>query len=296
LSVQQNKLIVLNRDQVDLNKWDRAVNNSANGSIYALSWFLDAVSDSRWEAWVSDEAYTFVMPVIPNRKYLIPYFYKPLLCQQLGVFGQEKVTTDIQQLFFTKLASRFASIDITIHGGMNISPQCSPLPNHIVTLSAGIDEVRKGYNRNTQRNIQKSKATGHQITMTDDHSEVLAFLLSNQPFTINDREKQIIIKLMAASHQAAVLDVFWLRQEKTNHSVGVCMRFGRRAYFLLTAGTSHARIEGLSFALIDHMIEYYAAAFELFDFTGSSNENIAQRNLGFGASVETYYRYRKRWM
>jgi hypothetical protein len=73
------------------------------------------------------------------------------------------------------------------------------------------------------------------------------------------------------------------------------MRFNKRIYFLLIASDAFAKKNGLTFALIDHMIAHYAGQFELFDFTGSQMKTIAQRNEGFGAQIETYFRYQKKW-
>ncbi len=57
---------LLSNDQIDRALWDKTIESSPYGMIYALSWYLDIVCPD-WEALVSDN-YEQVMPLPVKKK------------------------------------------------------------------------------------------------------------------------------------------------------------------------------------------------------------------------------------
>jgi hypothetical protein len=296
MSKPSDKIHRLSRNLIDIQQWDATIDGSPHKNIYARSWYLDAISDGQWEAWIYDTEYDIVMPVIPKRKYLLPYFYRPPVCQQLGIYSRDRISQDQQSVFVQLLQQRFVSTDITVHNGWIPDKNSKPLPNHIVGLSPDIGLIRSQYNRGTQRKLIKANQTEHHIKMTADADGAVDFLKANLPIALSPDEEMTIHRLLKAAHRQGALDVFWADTESQHQSIAICMRYDRRVYFLLTAGTPFAHDHGLNFGLIDYMLVHYSASFDTFDFTGSHYTNIAQRNLGFGAIVETYYQYRHQWV
>jgi hypothetical protein len=72
---------------VDTEKWDRCIEQSVNGIIYAFSWYLDIVCDE-WDALVDDD-YESVFPLVKRKKFGINYIYPPFFTQQLGLFSKK---------------------------------------------------------------------------------------------------------------------------------------------------------------------------------------------------------------
>jgi hypothetical protein len=63
----------------------------------------------------------------------------------------------------------------------------------------------------------------------------------------------------------------------------------KRLYFLLCTSNDTGKKVSSMYQLIDQVIQSHSSTDLIFDFTGSSMENIALRNRGFGATEETYY-------
>ena len=82
----------LNRGEIDLEKWDRCIQDAPNGIIYARSFYLDAMAKN-WSALVSGD-YDMVMPLTWNRKYGFRYLYQPAFTAQLGLFSIRARRTD----------------------------------------------------------------------------------------------------------------------------------------------------------------------------------------------------------
>jgi hypothetical protein len=81
-----NHIHYLQRHEIDPIKWDACVTAAANGLIYGLSFYLDAITAGQWDGLVLDE-YRAVMPLTWNRKFGFYYLYQPFCTPCLGVFG-----------------------------------------------------------------------------------------------------------------------------------------------------------------------------------------------------------------
>jgi hypothetical protein len=64
----------LERNEIDINKWDRCISNAPNGLIYARSFYLDSMAEN-WSALVTGD-YLYVMPLTWNKKFGIKYLYQ----------------------------------------------------------------------------------------------------------------------------------------------------------------------------------------------------------------------------
>jgi hypothetical protein len=98
--------------QKDLNYllWDRCINNSLNGLVYAYSWYLDIVAD-HWDALVEDD-YRTVMPLIYRFKSGYKKIYTPYLTKQLGIFSVKPLNEARILHFINLLPKSFRRISI----------------------------------------------------------------------------------------------------------------------------------------------------------------------------------------
>ena len=78
--------------EIDKSLWDRTITNAVNGSICALSWYLDIVAGT-WDALVEGD-YENVMPLPWRKKGGIRYIHQPRFTQQLGLFGSGLLKTE----------------------------------------------------------------------------------------------------------------------------------------------------------------------------------------------------------
>ena len=103
----------LTNDQIDFDKWDKCIERSYNGIVYAYSWYLDIVSD-KWDALVLGD-YEVVMPLTWRKKYSITYLVQPVYSQQLGVFSTQKLNTTIVNQFLNSIPEKYKLIDIRLN-------------------------------------------------------------------------------------------------------------------------------------------------------------------------------------
>src|SRR5436305_8276918 len=83
----------LEREQIDIDKWDRCIADAPNGLIYARSFYLNAMAEN-WTALVAGD-YEYVMPLTWKSKAGFKYLYQPYFTKTLGVFGKSRHIIDV---------------------------------------------------------------------------------------------------------------------------------------------------------------------------------------------------------
>ena len=106
-------IVYFKHSEIDKDKWDSCINNSINGNVYALSWYLDSTC-REWEALIEDD-YKSVFPLTNRKKYGINYLFQPYYNQQLGVFSREIIKAEKLRDFFHQIPPFYKYIDVGIN-------------------------------------------------------------------------------------------------------------------------------------------------------------------------------------
>jgi hypothetical protein len=98
--------------QKDINYtlWDRCINNSINGAVFAYSWYLNIAAE-HWDALVEND-YRSVMPLVYRKSFFFKEIFTPLLTRQLGIFSEKPINSDKIDKFLKAIPNSFKKIDI----------------------------------------------------------------------------------------------------------------------------------------------------------------------------------------
>lgn len=163
-----SKIFYLLQASIDKTKWDRCIDNSANGLIYAYSFYLDAMSKN-WDALImstgtpTEKEYEAVMPLTWNKKYGIWYLYQPFFSAQLGVFGNN-ISPQTLQLFLENIPQKFKYWDFYLNKDNLYSIPGFPLydrSNYVLNLNNGYEDLTAQYAKSHIRNIKRAKDGGN---------------------------------------------------------------------------------------------------------------------------------------
>jgi hypothetical protein len=282
------KIQYLSREDINENAWNHVVRHSPFNRIYAYTWFLDAMSNWAWTGIVIGD-YEAVFPVLIKKKLLLPYITTPPLCQQLGLFMMDQQNTALYLDAIQKTLKSYLKTEITLHTGSSFTNHCTIRTNHVLPLDAPYEILQKGYNRNTIRNLNTAKKVD---TKTIKFHEVKTFLDFAQDHEPSGSIKHIYTQLhhlisnTLLHENGHILAVYHAGQPV---AMAYYIEDQERIYFLVCASTEKGKELKTMYLLIDHLIKTYANTSKIFDFTGSNMPSIARRNLGFGATSETYY-------
>jgi hypothetical protein len=280
----------LRREEIDIDKWNKTIDNAYNGLIYAYSFYLDYMS-SHWDALVMGN-YDAVMPLTWNKKYGFYYLYQPAFTASLGVFGNH-LTNEVISRFLTALPSKFKLIEISLNFGNFIT--AGPVfllsrSNYVLHLRRPYEDIYKGYRENIRRNIKRSQQLG---TRYEENVAIESIIdLSKKQMqtlsSIKDSDYIHFSKLyerLRKMNQAIACGVYLSDQLVAS---AVYFFSHSRAYYILVGNHPNGKTAGASHYLVDRFINDHAGKDLILDFEGSDIRSLAFFYSSFGAAPEPY--------
>ena len=193
---------------IDKKKWDEAIANSANGMIYAYSWYLD-IACPDWEALIEND-YEFVMPLTKRKKYGVNYLFPPFFTQQLGVFSRNQISEEKLKEFLNLIPEGIKFIEINLNTQNTVfSGNFSVKQNltYELDLSAAYEEMYKSYSDNAKRNLKKAEKNNLIFSNSIPADEVMKMFRQNRGKEISslkERDYETLKALMKADRKSVV--------------------------------------------------------------------------------------------
>lgn len=308
---------LINRKLLDTAAWDTFVARSPQGSLYANSWYMDALIPG-WQALVvcKGDAWQAVMPLGIRRKYGISYALQPSFCQYLGVLfapfeGKiHKITHRKREVLQALLGAMPRELR---YWSYHFSPsfdyflpfsheRCSITPrvNHRLDLDRPLQQIEANFSSSITNHLKKAQL--HGLTCRESHDiRSLAAQMRRLGFIRTEAEQAAFMRLW----QAAVLrrQVFLLEVADAAgriHCQGLFLTSEGKAVFIASALNPLWKNQGANSLLICHAIRHCKAlGIRELDFKGSMLTGVEPFILGFHPLPEVYFsitRNRLGWM
>jgi hypothetical protein len=279
-----NSLVYTERHNIDHLKWDKAIEEAANGNVYAKSFLLDLMSPN-WSALIMND-YEMVMPLTWRKKYGISYLYQPPFLQQLGVFGN-KIRDHVPEfLHMAKNQFPFAEIQLN---HQHADADGAPKQNFFIDLNRSYSDLAASYAPVHQKNLKRAaNASLHYVSSHRYKAAIeLNYSLYGQKSGLQIHAyKQLDVLAQQNPSQVLVREVW---QEQECQASAFCLKDHRRIYFLLSAVTPAGKKSQANHFLVDQLIHEFSGRPVILDFEGSDIAGIAAFYKGFGAVNEPYY-------
>jgi hypothetical protein len=289
---------LLDRSEIDLEKWNAVVSKTPYHSPYALSWYLDAATDKKWKALIRND-YELIMPLPYKSRFGLKQIYQPPLSQQLGVFGQSLNERDIKACL-KSIPCYFQPIVIPMNAiipplrlaDWNISPKT----NYTLHLNKSYKKIRAGYTKGFKSHINKNKP--ELIVEKFDDLENMQNNFENgigKRIGLSKREMAIGYKILktALDHRKA----FMLQVSSSNGqwlAQIYCLQTPNRIVKVRAISNDEGKKTCAMHVGIDHIIEKHSGRDIIFDFEGSSIPGVASFFRGFGPDLKPYHLYEKK--
>lgn len=284
----------LTHNQIDKEKWDNCISLSFNGNVYAWSWYLDIVHPN-WEALVEDN-YKRVMPLTGGRKFGINYLYQPFFVQQLGVFSQKQLSSDVVSNFISSIPSkyRFAEIRLNIHNKFDSDTLIVDCHRNVeLDLISDYDSLYKNYNNNTKRNLAKAHANDIVVVKQINPEMIINLFRNNKGKDVIHWGKKEYDRLLQLIYTAIYHDSCLLygavRENSDSLVAGAVFMFSHDRIVFLFSGADESNTENHALTLVlDYVIHDFSGTQNTLDFEGSDSDSLARFYKGFGGK-ELYY-------
>jgi hypothetical protein len=283
----------LERNEIDISKWDRCILQAPNGLIYARSFYLDSMAEN-WSALVAGD-YQYVMPLTWNKKFGFTYLYQPYFTKALGVFGMQGAL-EISS-FLEAIPEKFKYWDIDLNENNFVSYENKKLnqyarTNYFLSLQEEYDHIKLQYKRLANRMKKKAIENQLQILRGENPAMVIDFYRKDYakqhrsiPVSIYERlanctgiamENQLADTYLARSANGETLAYYIILQDE--HFI----------YSLLGGSSMEGKKLGAFYLLTDAIIRDHAGTKKIFRFEGSDIPGISFFDTLFGPEKISY--------
>ncbi|MCX7696304.1 MAG: hypothetical protein N2Z72_01255 [Bacteroidales bacterium] len=281
----------LSHNEINKKKWDEAILSYQVSFPYALSWFLDLVSPG-WEALVWGD-YEAVMPLPVKRKWGIPYLVQPPGCQQLGIFCNVDPTQFLSQAI-NFINKHYPYVHIYFNY-TNYHPSFKQRTNLILPIHKTYEEIRQSYHTNLKRNLKKAQS--HQLIIYEESDwKKLFTAFKNGPYgkKVSHLWFQKIELIGNEAIKRNCAKIFSAYSKDKEYLAGMmCLLHQSRVIFWISTNTTQGRKLSAMHMLLDHAIRIFSKSYNILDFEGSENRNLAHFYRQFGSIHQDYFVYKK---
>ena len=278
------KICFFKQGDIDREKYDQCVLSAANGVIYAMSWYLDAVAPD-WSLLATPD-YSFVMPLPRKQKFGIPYLLQPLMCQQLGIFSEETILEKTYRQFIKKIPAAYCILQLN---SGNLFAQKELRSNCVLDIRPDYESIRSRYHNNTRADLKKSAKADLLIDHQTDYPAILEFAKQQSPY-YTGKVLDIATRLAEKAHEKDSLLARCVRDKASSELVSAVLffRWKNRLYYLLPVSSAEGKKTSAMRFLLDRFIAEFAGKAYWIDFEGSVLPSVAQFYRNFGAVMEWY--------
>ncbi len=282
--------------------WDELISESANGVIYATSFFLDT-SVYTWEGIIYyDESYKnpyrAVMPIFVGRKYGLKYLAYEPYCAQLGIFSFSDIDQGMVDGFVKKAGETGVKInhypfETSLSPHIEIAITKKNLTQHQLNcfdLREPYEITSSKYNRNRRRLLQKANTYGLKFGKTNDIDRYISlFRRYTFPKIGGMTEPQLdqlknIYETLDCRQCAEMYEVF---SGSEVLSMGMFFKFKNDLiYYSCTNSEEGLRRQSQSL-LFDSVIRQYSQSNYILQAYSGNHSGVKQFYASFGAKRST---------
>lgn len=288
----ESKILWIESKDLDIDRYDKLIEQSEEVNIYNFSWYLEAVADF-WGALVLNN-YEALMPIaytVKKGQYIV---YQPFFSRQIGVYG-EYVNPVMINSFISAIPEKFKLIDFGFPYEIKVNYSVEHVVHQQLNLENSYDFLYSNYSTNTKRQLKKAVKNEVEIREYEAPEELINLFKNTKGEEIGLSEGNFshllaLLKKGLVKKSGILLGAFY--NEQLIASAYYFVQENRITY-LKGAGSEKGREIGGMYLLMDFMISKYAGASIIFDFGGSKLDSIASFYKKFGAIDKTYYLYSK---
>jgi hypothetical protein len=289
-----DKITYIPREQINSQKWDACISQSANPLANAYSSYLDAICENQWGALVYGD-YEAVFPLPWKKKFGIHYIYQPFFCQQLGLFAPAEFPLD-QYIFLQSIPTFYKKIHLHLNPHFSISLELPKRTNYLLSLLHPYHYTQQNYSKDAHKNLRKIEGTNILYTQDISIDEVIEIYRSSWG-ALNPRiTKTHYTNFAKACKQLEKEDrIFKIKAIKNNRVLGaaIFLKSSKYLHYVCAAPLEEGKKIGIMHGIIDEVIRHYSGGQMTLDFEGSEIPGVAAFYEKFNPENHGYYVFQK---
>lgn len=283
------KIQKIKRKDLDLKKYSNAIQTALNYRIYAEYWYLDTVTNGKWECLVYGD-YEAIMPIPLQTKFGFKFVIQPLFCQQLGVFYKQKISKELFKEFENRLHKyRVRVYSFNEENVESFQPEGDDRVNYLLNLNRPYEEIFEGFEKDRKKDIRRNQKLNFSFSeelQTDKFFELLKTEYENLAVRLDLKMMRNLIEILEKNNSLLFFSL--INPESRLTSICMFAKSGNRLITLFSARDKAIEAKGANPFLRNYVIEKFSQTEMIIDFEGSMIPGIAGFNRSFGAKPNIY--------
>ncbi|MGD9994443.1 MAG: hypothetical protein AB7S69_14190 [Salinivirgaceae bacterium] len=286
----------LKHEEIDKLKWDKCINRSFNGIVYAYSWYLDIVS-YQWEALVLDD-YDAVMPLPVRKNYTIPSLKQPNFTWQLGIFTSKLLDEKLVGTFLDAIPEKFRRIELAFNAFNKVVHPRYHIKNEFtyqLDLITPYKETYQGFSPETKEAIKRTKANKIQIVKQVNLKDFLLLKKHTGKTPLTFENLNMLRRIIPFTISYNLGEVFGAYSAENDLvAAAFFIKSHQKSILLLSACSDYGHEIQANVAIANSYIREYAERNMTLDFGNDEKEDSELFAKGFGAIPVNYPYLKKR--
>ncbi|MFM9943779.1 MAG: hypothetical protein ACKVQB_00960 [Bacteroidia bacterium] len=284
----------INNAAIDKQKWDACIDKCEWGNVYALSWFLDLLTDNQWEAMVIGD-YEYIMPVPFRKKLGIKYTYRPNFCQQLGVFSfDSNLPKHMVNLFIEELIKNYKHINYPLNHSNSFQNEKNvkmvKRTNFLLYLNDSYEFLYHNFTDGLKKSLKSADKARLEIRYGIEPAQAIALHKRawNKVVTIPDLDYLNFKKVSEYASGIGLSENIGIFKDSQLLGSCIILKYKNKIYYPFSAVAPEGRKYAAVAVLINNIIKQNSSSTFIFDFEGSDIESVQTFYKKFNPITETY--------
>ncbi len=270
----------IEREHIDIEKWDRLVSTTKGSSVFSMSFYLDAVAEN-WCILVNED-YTRGMAIPYVVRLKMRCCYTPIFVRYLEWFGP---SVDDHR-FMAMLKAQFRQ------GQLNTKQKvrAKKLKRKVFQVIPPISE--SDANSQTKRMLNKFGKSSLELTWGDDLSMIMHHIRRELPQKVHSLNKASLDRLgvlVSVLQEKKMIQMLTVREKGRGVGGIFVVEFNGSLLYLKGAMNKDTKDMGGMYAAMQEAIDLSQIKQLLFDFGGSNAEGVKRFNTNLGGQDSKYY-------
>lgn len=270
----------IEREHIDIEKWDRLVSTTKGSSVFSMSFYLDAVAEN-WCILVNED-YTRGMAIPYVVRLKMRCCYTPIFVRYLEWCGPSMD----DHRFMAMLKAQFRQ------GQLNTKQKvrAKKLKRKVFQVIPPISE--SDANSQTKRMLNKFGKSSLELTWGDDLSMIMHHIRRELPQKVHSLNKASLDRLgvlVSVLQEKKMLQMLTVREKGRGVGGIFVVEFNGSLLYLKGAMNKDTKDMGGMYAAMQEAIDLSQSKQLLFDFGGSNAEGVKRFNTNLGGQDSKYY-------
>jgi hypothetical protein len=287
-----------NKD-IDLEKWDRCVQNAINPAVYPLSWYL-YITSPEWEGLISDD-YKTIAPLPIVKKLGRHMLCQPEFTWQLGIYSTESLNPGVVENLLNHIPSKYTirSYHLNKYNVIESGKYAvHPLQTTELQLISSYDKLRTEYKTSLHTQVNLAKQNMVCVVKSITNHDFINFAYKFDRFNssrLNPARMMQLRQIVSNAIRYRMGEIYGAYTRENNLCAAIFLiHYKGRSIIHYAVSDKEGLESGALYMMIDHVIITHAGKSMILSVDNPFDSKLSDLLKYFGAKSYTFTKIKKK--